>query len=95
MLTAAIEREVADYIEDRRDVVDEAGRRLVIRNGHLPEREIVTGASPVAVRQPRVRDKRPSETREAFSPGVLPKYLRKTKSIEDMISWLYLKDARS
>ena len=41
--------------------------------------------------QPRVRDKRPTEQRESFSPGILPKYLRKTKSIEDMIPWLYLK----
>ena len=43
MLKEAIEREVADYIDDRKDIVDESGRRLVIRNGHLPEREIMTG----------------------------------------------------
>ena len=43
MLSAAIEREVADYIEDRKSIVDESGRRLVVRNGHLPEREILTG----------------------------------------------------
>ena len=91
MLKEAIEREVAEYIEDRKDIVDESGRRLVIRNGHLPEREIMTGVGPVAVSQPRVRDKRPVDQREVFSPGVLPKYLRKTKSVEDMIPWLYLK----
>ena len=91
MLRTAIEREVADYIEDRRDIVDESGRRLVVRNGHLPEREITTGVGPVAVSQPRVRDRRPAEQREMFTPGVLPKYLRRTKSIEDMIPWLYLK----
>ena len=85
MLTAAIEREVADYIEDRKNIVDESGRRLVVRNGHLPEREILTGLGPVNVSQPRVRDKRPAEQREVFTPGVLPKYLRKTKSIEEMI----------
>ena len=91
MLKEAIEREVADYIDDRKDIVDESGRRLVIRNGHLPEREIMTGLAPIAVSQPRVRDKRSFEQREMFNPGVLPKYLRKTKSIEDMIPWLYLK----
>ena len=76
MLKEAIEREVADYIDDRKDIVDESGRRLVIRNGHLPEREIMTGVGPVAVSQPRVRDKRPVDQREVFSLGVLPKYLR-------------------
>ena len=91
MLQAAIEREVADYIEGRRDIVDGSGRRLVVRNGHLPEREITTGVGPVAVSQPRVRDNRSKKQREVFTPGVLPKYLRKTKSIEDMIPWLYLK----
>lgn len=91
MLRAAIEREVTDYILDRRDIVDESGRRMVVRNGHLPEREIMTGLGPVTVSQPRVRDKRHAEHREMFTPGVLPKYLRKTKSIEDMIPWLYLK----
>lgn len=91
MLTAAIEKEIADYVAERSDVVDDHGRRLVVRNGHLPEREITTGVGPVTVRQPRVRDKRPTQEREVFSPGVLPKYLRKTKSIEEMIPWLYLK----
>lgn len=91
MLTAAVEREVADYIEDRKDIVDESGRRQVVRNGHLPEREILTGLGPVNVSQPRVRDRRPPEQREVFTPGILPKYLRKTKSIEEMIPWLYLK----
>ena len=91
MLRVAIEKEVADYVNERSDILDEDGRRLVVRNGSLPEREIVTGVGPVTVSQPRVRDKRPVEQREVFTPGVLPKYLRKTKSIEDMIPWLYLK----
>jgi len=91
MLKAAIEQEVADYVNDRTDIVDELGRRLVLRNGSLPEREILTGIGPVAVRQPRVRDKRPPVDREFFTPGILPKYLRKTKSIEELIPWLYLK----
>ena len=91
MLRAAIEKEVADFINERSDIVDENGRRLVVRNGSLPEREIITGVGPVNVSQPRVRDKRPVTERDVFTPGILPKYLRKTKSIEEMIPWLYLK----
>ena len=91
LLRAAIEKEVADYINERSEIVDEDGRRLVVRNGSLPEREILTGVGPVAVSQPRVRDKRSGSERENFTPGILPKYLRKTKSIEDLIPWLYLK----
>ena len=45
----------------------------------------------MAVSQPRVRDKRSGSEREDFTPGILPKYLRKTKSIEELIPWLYLK----
>src|SRR5262249_35691047 len=59
--------------------------------GHLPERSIQTGVGPVEVRQPRVRDRRPAEQREAFTSAILPPYLRKTKSLEDLIPWLYLK----
>ena len=91
LLRAAIEKEVADYINEKSDIVDEDGRRLVVRNGSLPEREILTGVGPVAVSQPRVRDKRSGSEREDFTPGILPRYLRKTKSIEELIPWLYLK----
>ena len=91
MLKAAVEQEVSDYINERTDIVDENGHRLVVRNGSLPERQILTGVGPIAVSQPRVRDKRSSANRELFTPGILPKYLRKTKSIEELIPWLYLK----
>jgi putative transposase len=91
MLKAAIEKEVSDYVNERTDIVDENGRQLVVRNGSLPKREILTGIGPVTVRQPRVRDKRHPVDREIFTPGILPRYLRKTKSIEELIPWLYLK----
>ena len=91
MLAAAIEREVASYVETREELTDDAGRRLVVRNGFLPEREILTGIGKVAVKQPRVRDRRPPDQREYFTPAVLPKYLRKTKSMDELIPWLYLK----
>ena len=91
LLQRAIEQEVDDYINGRASLVDQSGHRLVVRNGRLPERTITTGVGPVSVSQPRVRDRRPDDQRELFTPGILPKYLRKTKSIEEMIPWLYLK----
>jgi putative transposase len=57
----------------------------------LPERTITTGVGAVAVKQPRVHDRRPEDEREKFSSAILPPYLRKTKSIEELIPWLYLK----
>ncbi|MCC6320588.1 MAG: IS256 family transposase [Phycisphaerales bacterium] len=92
LLSAAVRAEVAAWIDEHAHVTDAAGRRQVVRNGSLPEREIVTGIGPVKVRQPRVHDRRtPEEGREAFSSAILPPYLRKARSMEDLIPWLYLK----
>ena len=91
MLTTAIEAEVADWIESHRHLQDERGHRQVVRNGYLPERSITTGLGPVEVRQPRVHDRRPRAAAEPFSSKILPPYLRKTKSIEQLLPWLYLK----
>jgi len=91
MLAQAIEGEVAEWIEQHRHVRDEQGHCQVVRNGYLPERKLVTGLGEIAVRQPRVHDRRPEEHREPFSSKILPPYLRKTKSIEELIPWLYLK----
>ena len=70
MLQEAIEAEVTQYIQDCQELRDQMNRRLVTRNGHLPERNILTGIGPVNIRQPRVRDKR--EEGE-FSSTILPK----------------------
>jgi transposase-like protein len=91
MLTAAIEAEVADWIDRHAHVKDDQGRRQVVRNGHMPERAVTTGIGEVQVRQPRVRDRRSEGDRVKFTSKILPPYLRKTKSIEDLIPWLYLK----
>jgi putative transposase len=91
MLTAAIEAEVREWIEGHNHLQDERGHRQVVRNGYLPRRTITTGVGPVEVRQPRVHDRREREEREAFSSKILPPYLRKTKSIEELLPWLYLK----
>lgn len=91
LLAQAVEQEVQEWLSERSGLRDEQGRMLVVRNGHLPERTILTGIGPVAVRQPRVRDRRSAEERELFSSKILPPYLRKTKSLEELIPWLYLK----
>lgn len=91
MLTHAIEAEVADWIDRHASLKGEDGRRLVVRNGYLPARTISTGIGAVEVTQPRVHDRRPPDQAEKFSSKILPPYLRKTKSLEELIPWLYLK----
>jgi len=91
MLATAIRSEVQDYVAAREHLVDAASHRLVVRNGHLPERTIQTPLGDVPVKQPRVRDRRPAGERESFQSSILPPYLRKTKSIEELLPWLYLK----
>jgi transposase-like protein len=93
-LQQAIEDEVAAYVDAHRDCRDEAGHRLVVRNGHKPPRTILSGIGPIEVRQPRVDDRRVDEhglRSFRFTSRILPPYLRKTKSIEDLVPWLYLK----
>jgi transposase-like protein len=91
LLTQAIEAEVADWIDQHKNITDADGRRRVVRNGSMPERNIITGVGPIEVKQPRVHDRRPEGEKEKFSSAILPPYLRKTKSIEELIPWLYLK----
>jgi transposase-like protein len=98
LLTQAIEAEVASWIETHKDVAGADGHRAVVRNGHLPTRSILTGVGSVQVTQPRVHDRRSEDAVdkngrpvERFQSKILPPYLRKTKSIEELIPWLYLK----
>jgi putative transposase len=91
MLAEAVEAEVAAWIDARAHLKDQDGLRQVVRNGHLPERTIQTGIGAIPVQQPRVQDRRPAERRETFTPAVLPPYLRRTRSLDELIPWLYLK----
>ena len=93
MLVTAIEAEVDEYIEEHVSLRDESGRRLVVRNGYMPQREIQTPIGKIEVQKPRVNDKRVDEEghRIRFTSKILPPYLRKTKSLEELIPWLYLK----
>ena len=93
MLGNAIEAEVADYVAAHAHERDADGHRLVVRNGHAVEREVQTGLGAIPVKQPRVNDKRVDDdgNRLRFTSNILPPYLRKTKSIEELIPWLYLR----
>jgi putative transposase len=92
LLAQAVEAEADEYLGEHAAVVDEKGRRQVVRNGHLPTRAVLTGIGPVPVTQPRIRDKRPvGGGRMKFTSKILPPYLRKARSVDDLIPWLYLK----
>ena len=94
LLAQAVEAEVADFLGTHADLKTEDGHRRVVRHGHLPEREVMTGIGPVAVRQPRVRDREAAADdpeRIHFTPAILPPYARRSKSLEMLIPILYLK----
>jgi len=88
MLMAGLEVEVADYIERHRRLVDDAGHRLVVRNGRAAERTLVTGAGALPVRAPRVNDRREGHR---FSSYILPRYARRSPKVGDVLPVLYLR----
>jgi len=92
MLEQALEIEVESFVGKYQYLLDEEGRRLVIRNGYSPERKIVTGAGQLEVRTPRVDDRVLGKIKERrFASSLVPKYLRRTKNIDELIPVLYLK----
>src|SRR6266404_5766360 len=92
LLRQAVEAEVAAFLSSHADKLTADGRARWVRHGHLPEREIVTGIGPVAVRCPRVRDRAADGgERIRFSSAILPPYARRSKSLEVLIPILYLK----
>jgi putative transposase len=92
MPQAALEDEVNAFLEARASKTDQNGRRQVVHNGYVPSREIVTGAGCVEIKQPRVRDKSPNaKNRVKFSSSILPPYLWRSKAIDALVPWLYLK----
>jgi putative transposase len=93
LLAEALEAEIDSFLCQYRDLRDDQGRKRVVRNGHLPERDIQTGIGQVAVKVPRARDRDPDPVSGPirFKSSLLPPYLRKTRSMEELIPWLYLK----
>jgi putative transposase len=94
LLAQAVEAEVAGFLDKHADLKIDDGRARVVRHGHLPEREVMSGIGPVPVKQPRVRDRGVTADdpgRIRFSPAILPPYMRRSKSIETLLPILYLK----
>lgn len=94
MLRQALETEVEAYLSSHAEKHDENGHRAVVRNGHAPERTILTGVGPVVVSRPRVDDRKAvgkDLEHERFISGVLPRFLRRTPSVEGVVAVLYLK----
>ena len=88
LLQQAVEAEVAEFVARHRELKDEHERQRVVRNGYRSERTIQTGIGEVAVKAPRARDR---EGEIKFRSSILPAYLRRTRSIEELLPWLYLK----
>jgi putative transposase len=92
LLAQAVEAEIAAFLSMYAENMTQDGRQRLVRHGHLPEREIITGIGPVAVRCPRVRDRvDEGSERIRFSSAILPPYARRSKSLEVLIPILYLK----
>ena len=93
MLAAALEAEVDDYLAACAAERDERGRRLVVRNGYARQREVTTVAGAVAVRAPRVDDRRvdpASGERVRFRSVILPPWCRKSPKVAEVLPLLYL-----
>lgn len=88
LLAQAIDAEVAAFLATHREERDESGRARLVRNGYLPARTIQTGIGDIAVKAPRVRDRAGSIR---FTSSILPPYLRRTRTIEELLPWLYLR----
>ena len=93
MLQLALENEVDEFITKHSNLRDENGRKIITRNGFMPEREILTGMGPLEIKQPRIDDRnlKGHSGHERFTSNILPRYLRRIPSIDNLIPALYLK----
>jgi len=89
VIQQVIELELAALLEEYANVRTLSGKQAVVRNGYLPERDVLTAAGPVAVRVPKVRDR--SHTGVKFNSAVVPPYVRKSPRVSAALPWLYLK----
>lgn len=98
MLAAALRAEADAYVDALAEELDEAGRRLVVRNGHARAREVTTVAGALEVRVPRVNDKRVDpETgqRRKFTSAILPPWCRRSPKVTEVLPLLYLRGLSS
>jgi transposase-like protein len=89
IIAQAVEAELQTFLAQYQCLKDDQGRQAVVRNGYLPERTIVTGVGAVDVRVPKVRDR--NGTGIKFNSMLLPPYLKRAQSVEEVLPWLYLK----
>jgi putative transposase len=89
LIETAVEAELELLLDEYRNVTDLQGRRAVVRNGHLPERDILTGVGNIPVRVPKVRDRSGSGIK--FNSAIVPPYVRKAQRVEAALPWLYLR----
>lgn len=89
LIETAVEAELDLLLDEYRNVTDLQGRRAVVRNGHLPERNILTGVGNIPVRIPKVRDRSGSGIK--FNSAIVPPYVRKAQRVEAALPWLYLR----
>ena len=89
LLEVAVNAECSEFLSRFAGRRDEAGRQGVVRNGYLLERAILTGIGPVLVKVPRVRDHSGQEIR--FESKLVPAYVRRAKSVDALLPWLYLR----
>jgi len=89
LIEKAVEAELQLLLDQYENVTDLAGRKTVVRNGYLPEREVLTALGPVPVRVPKVRDRSGSGVK--FNSALVPPYVRKAKTVEAALPWLYLR----
>ena len=93
MLQLALENEVEEFIQKHSNLTDEDGRNVVAKNGYMPQRDIVTGMGPLTMKQPRIDDRNLKDYNryDRFTSNILPRYLRRIPSIDNLIPALYLK----
>jgi len=89
LIERAVEEELQLLLDQYGNVTDLSGRKAVVRNGHLPEREILTGLGPVPVSVPKVRDRSGSGIK--FNSALVPPHVRKAQCVEAALPWLYLR----
>ena len=91
ILATALEAEISSFISEYQDLRDDSDRKRIVRNGYLPQRDIQTGLGQVPARVPRSRDRQPGVEPIRFRSTLLPPYIRRTRSIDELLPWLYLK----
>ena len=91
LIEQAVEAELSVLLEAYASEKTDDGLARLVRHGHLPEREVITGIGAVPVKVPRVRDRGGAAEKIRFTSTILPPYPRKAKSIEELLPWLYLK----